>query len=363
VDVLSRREKLIRMGLSENEIRRVFEQDEFEGVVAHLAEISGLNVFPYELEGFGNRVGSMAEIEDDEGGEMGVFRGMVDALKARVAKYPDDRRSKSMLDAYELVIEQAMFNLDIGNKLVFFSPKSEDDGFESKYGLMYVLERQKSAVGRFIFKGRSVLVDLEKSDYGAIYSDPLLEKLSEHDFYRSVVVRAEVFGEDLDLVDVVQTVLGRTGKVGNILGIEDKSVKVWLDTAENTYNELRESVRDKSVGVVENLLKMSTDYEFAWKLQEVRMKALDDYRPDLARQIREKLEIFGYARIDTGCGIVDFMSFGRDGLDATMRGLEGGFKCPNEACGCWIPSGSGDACPYCGYTKWDNARDHGVLCD
>jgi len=318
-DVLARYAQLEK-SLTREEIEQLVEHDETGMVIACLAEVAEMEVYPYDLMLIGGRVGSVVEVKSDGGEPIWVFRDMLSMMESRVAKFPEDRRSQAVLNAFSEVIVPAMKVMNEGEKLVYFSPPDEDAFIESKYGFMYVLEKRWDEYsGIEELKGHSIKVEWD----GATYKDVLrqfgyeVEKGDYETLVSSVMrfVNPEMSTEEV--IDLVWKVAGDERRQANV----DNGK--WLEKQVNLYNQVGKFVERR----IEGLAKMivNGDREATQRLvSQLQLEWLARTRPLEFKEIMEQAERFGYGAVMLACGLMEIWGGTSNSVEMGMMGMLGG---------------------------------------
>jgi hypothetical protein len=300
-DPLARIDKLF--GLSQTEKSRVVRQDETLMLLSHLAEAIELKVYPYTQVLLGADLGSLIQIEGDDGNPLYVFRRTVDMLRARVMKFPQDERSQLTLKVFEQVIEPQMLLMKAHESLFFISPQNSEDDDEAQYGFAYVYrKRVNPSNGLEEIECLSVMVEWEAQEYEARLK--MLESLRVDPFDVNAPIQLRVFKGGALLEDWDMQL-----QAGLFTGLERKlkeyeQLSLWAETQHNWHAYL-----------------MALENDLSWpmrvSLEGLQRAVIERFRPALYRMALWMEQTFGFALLRLGCGL---MRWG-NGINGDVMGI------------------------------------------
>lgn len=340
--------------LSETELEKVARVDETEMLVASLAETIELDLFPYKLFSYGGRVGSLVEVTGDKGEPVWVFRDVVDMLENRVAKFPDDERSRAVMEGFGETVVPALLEMKRGETLVYLSPPADDGRvLEGEYGFVYFLTKvEDEKTGLDYFDSMSVKVGWESEEYFEVLDrlGVVVDKSAYPNDYWAVVNQAIKFDDELEQV---------AGEV--LLGDERLEVGVhrWLEEQLELYGQAREFVEWRSEefaqavvgGVIGNLRRIVEELQLEW---------LESKQPEVYAEIQRQLFEYGYAELLVACGILEFGG-GWGSVEMTMMGNGLASECVElkcKACGNTKIEEHHTQCSVCEWAPGKSVAEH-----
>jgi hypothetical protein len=326
-DGLSRVDRLSD-SLSFTERMQVVEQDEIEQMVAHLAEVGKLKVYPYRQVVRQGMLGSEVVIDGDDGSKLRVFRRVVDFLKAQVIKHPDDARGKMVLDLFSGEIEPFVGQMNIGDTIAFFSPPNIGGKFEFEYGFLYMYRMVGEEAGVSEFECRSVMLDIGWDDYFAVMEGHHARLISEGKGGGAERIMGGIvrfFGDETnDVSEICHEVLRPLFDSDGMLTLfgERTEVSTWFRRKVSEYWVFRQKSlnwlkkEDVTEAFVSGDVKRMREI-----LSQAQLMVLADYQPSLYDEVLGQIDTWGFAQVMLACGLLSFgFGFGSD-LNMAIMGI------------------------------------------
>jgi hypothetical protein len=351
VDVSERYRKLLDR-LSPREVLEIVKQDEIKMVEASLAEVAELSVYPYQLVMIGGEVGSLVKIDGDSGEKIWVFRNLLDMLESRVKKFPDDKRSQTVLSGFKEGVVPVMRSLAVGQSLTYFSPPDSENegGLEGGYGFAYVLKKVLDPETELSgFEAMSIKLNWAQGDYlKALNIEESVTDLGPDYYWRVVNSVLEVTDKTLDLETVASKVTGQFN--------ED-----WFSRQLDAYTGVKEFVKQRQEKFIDRVMSGNPE-ELKKVMQELQLEWLVRVRPEVYEQIRNEVAMYGVSQIMVSCGLLEFGSGFANGLEMIQRGdlpLNGecrALKC--TACGNTEVKEGDTECRVCGWAPGKSVEEY-----
>jgi hypothetical protein len=331
--------------LSELEIKRLAEKDEVEAVVSHIAEIEEIEVAPYELFVFDEKLASVVVVEADNDkserigsdSEILVVRYLTDMLGSRVHKHPDDERSTAVFQAFMEEIEPMAVNMPRGGTLVFCSPPEPGSDYEYEYGFIYILEKSfNQELGVEQLSGSALKVDLEAEEYAKLLNftrvggEQAAETTSDSKY--ADIVRKYLFFPEEELLAkeelvsfLLQSIRGRKDRKILLNGGLINDVGGWLKDEELRYAAIRDRVKRRVEEYIQDLV-VDESVRAKEKLTMMQIDSIKRTDPAAWAFALDEMKATGSSLIKRACGVIELSkesSFGfSDPISMTLRGIK-----------------------------------------